>query len=133
MNDNELHPIAMQLTELVRLTHHAAVICTQVQTDLYNNPARIELANARGVAATQALAPEEQAQTRSVTIAALASVVATTASSLVGYDVATGKAQRGSLTTMIAAIALAAHQLIESNTHQAMQLNELVGENDAHN
>jgi hypothetical protein len=45
----------------------------------------------------------------------------------------TGEAQNGTVEVMIAAIALAAYQLIQSNTRMAMQLDELVGKNDANN
>jgi hypothetical protein len=139
MSDNEQSdapfPLLMSLSEFVRMTHHATTIVVQVQNDLHGNPDRVALANEAGMAAIKALIPDEwqSSQPRSVTIAATASLVASIASNLVGYEVTTGEAKHGSLESMIAAIALAAHQLVQSNTHAAMQLNELVGANDANN
>lgn len=135
MNDNqppqEIGPLALSLTEFVRYVHHATIICTQMQHDLAQHPERVERANELGKDAATTLTPDGVA--RSVIMAATASVLATVATRLVGYEVTTGKAEHGSLESMLGGLALAAQQLVESNTHQAMQLNELVGENDAHN
>jgi hypothetical protein len=135
MNDNQsqeqIGPLALSLTEFVRYVHHAATIARQLQNDLVQNPDRIERANEIGVIAANTLTPD--GVPRSVIIAATASVLATVASQLVNYEITTGKAEHGSLECMIGGIALAAYQLVESNTQQAMQLNELVGERDAHN
>lgn len=135
MSDNqsqqEIGPLALSLTEFVQFMHHATIICTQMQNDLRIHPERVELANELGRNAAQILTPDDTP--RSVIMAATSSVLATVATQLVGYEVTTGKAVHGSLESMLGGLALAAQQLVESNTHQAMQLNELVGENDANN
>jgi hypothetical protein len=102
-----------------------------VQEELHNKPERIEIANQIGITAIKALLNDDTP--RSIIIAATASTLASAASNLVGYEMTTGEAQNGTVEVMIAAIALAAYQLIQSNTRMAMQLDELVGKNDANN
>lgn len=126
-----MHPISNAFLDLARITHHASIICVRVQEELHNKPDRIETANQMGIAATNALLSNDTP--RSIIIAAAASTLASAASNLVGYEVTTGETQNGSIEAMIAAIALAAYQLIQSNTRMAMQLEELVGKNDANN
>lgn len=137
MNDDEqqedtlMHPMSSAFLDLARITHHASIICVRVQEELHNKREHIEAANRIASAATHTLLHDNAP--RSVIIAAAASILASAAANLVGYEVTTGKTQHGTLEAMLAAFVIAAYQLIQSDTRQAMQLDELVGKNDANN